>query len=380
MPLPRPVRRRDGGETDPHRAAQGIRCEHAHLRTVRGELVREHRLVGVVQPDHPGILVGLHGALAQAHLGVRAGAHGQIGRIREPQRLQVGERAVLDVGGRRIERGSREQADVADDAREQEGPRRVGVDVAAVQMPAPLVQDDRVRLDRARSGRVLAGLEVVEADALAPVERLPHRFEGGIPHSQARRVADHGLPRFDAERAELGEGALRIGRERRLAPDLGRQAEQRQFVGREAHIHRQVVLALGDAVPQRLVVTRAIRGLDRLERDAEVADLVLVALELPLEVRVAAVRVVPFGVPAHGREDLRLQQAVLGREQREHEAEQSILDRDPSLPEGLDDATSAIILKRRAATPQRSGHATPRMSITKNSVEPAGMLPWAVSP
>ena len=215
--------------------------------------------------------------------------------------------------------------------RQQEGARPLRIAVVRVQVPAPLVEHDRERIDRALARRALAGLEVAEAHDLPLVERLAQRLERGIPHPQPRRVADHGLARLDAERAQLRERALRVGRERRLAPHLGGEAEQRQFVGREAHLVGEVVLPLGDAVPQGLVVAGPVGRLDGLERDAELADVVFVALELALEVRVLARLVVALRVAAHRREDLGLQQAGLGGEQREHEAEEPILDRDPRL-------------------------------------------------
>ena len=115
----------------------------------------------------------------------------------------------------------------------------------------------------------------------------------------------------------------------------------------KAVVGQQVVLALGDAVPERLVVAGAIGRLHRLERDPELADVVLVAFELALEVRVLAALVVALGVAAHARQDLGLQQARLGREEREHQAEEPVLDGDPRLT-------------RSPSTSHTSDHTEPR--------------------
>ena len=206
----------------------------------------------------------------------------------EPELVELGEDAVLDVGRRGVERHARHGLDLADDAREQERARALRVAVVRMQVPAPLVEHHGERIDGALARRPLPRLEVAEANRLAAVERLAERLERGIPHPEPRSVADHGLARLDAERPQLRERPLRVGRERRLAPHLRGEAQQGEFIGREAHLVGQVVLPLRDAVPEGLVVAGPVGRLDRLERDPELADVVFVALELALEVRVLA--------------------------------------------------------------------------------------------
>ena len=197
----------------------------------------------------PGVLVAQHRALAEPHLGVAAGGDREVGRVPQSELVELGEDAVLDAGRRRVERHAGHGLDPADDAREQEGARARASRSNACRCQRPSCSTTASGSTVRSRGRALAGLEVPEPHGLAPVERLSQRLERGVAHPQPRRVADHGLARLDAERAQLRERALRVGRERCLAPHLGGEAEQRELVGREAHLVGQVVLALRDAVP-----------------------------------------------------------------------------------------------------------------------------------
>ena len=182
--------------------------------------------------------------------------------------------------------------------------------------------------DLALARLVVPRLEVREAHDQVPLERAVERVEGGVAQAHARRVADHGLVGGDAERAQLEQGAARLPRQRPLAPDHRGEVQQRGLVAGEAEVVGQLVGAARDAVAQGLVVAGVAGRVDGLERDAELADVVLVALELALEIGVVATRLVALPIALHRRQDLVLGQAGLGRQQREHEAEQALLDRD----------------------------------------------------
>src|SRR5690606_32434665 len=216
--------------------------------------------------------------------------------------------------------------DLADDAAQQEGaglPRR---ELLGCEAPAALVLHEGERDDLARAGANIAGLQVVEPDELPAVDRLLQRLEGRIAQPQPRRIAEDRFVGGDPERAELHERATRLGAQRALAPRHRGEAEQGELLGVEAHVVGQVVGALRDAVAQVVVVARLAERLDRLERDAQLADVVLVAFELPLEVGVVAAGHIALRVAAHAREDFRLGESRLGRHEREHETEQPILD------------------------------------------------------
>jgi hypothetical protein len=64
---------------------------------------------------------------------------------------------------------------------------------------------------------------------------------------------------------------------------------------------RQLVRPARDAVAQGLVVAGVAGRIDGLERDAQFADVVLVALELTLEVRVVTAGAVALPVALHRR-------------------------------------------------------------------------------
>ena len=102
-----------------------------------------------------------------------------------------------------------------------------------------------------------------------------------------------------------------------LRPGAAGQAEHGQLVGLEGDVG-QGVLALVDAVA-RLVLVQRVDVLGD-QRDAELAQLVLVALEHPLEGlgrrRLAVLR--------HELADLRLGQRPARVEEHEHEVEQSL--------------------------------------------------------
>jgi hypothetical protein len=106
-----------------------------------------------------------------------------------------------------------------------------------------------------------------------------------------------------------------------------REVEERRLLGREREVGGELVGAARDPVAQELVVALLAGRLDGLERDAEVADVVLVALELALEVRVVAAGRVPLPVALDAGQDLVLGQSLLGGEQRQDQAEEALLDR-----------------------------------------------------
>src|SRR5690349_10691355 len=132
-------------------------------------------------------------------------------------------------------------------------------------MPPALVEHDRERVDGPRSRLSRAGLEVPEPHGLTAVERASERFERGVADAEPRRIADDRLAGLDPQRAKLGQGTLRVVGERGLAPDLGREPEQRDLVGREPNGLGELVAALRDAVAEGLVVARAVGRLDGLE-------------------------------------------------------------------------------------------------------------------
>ena len=225
------------------------------------------------------------------------------------------------------------------------------------------------RRDRAGAGRVLPRLEVGERHQHALAEGVIEGLERGIAHPQSWGVPDHRLSGGDPEAAQLDDRAARLRREGALAPDHRGEVEQGGLLGREGDVGGEVVFALGDAVAQVLVVAGLARALDRLERHPKFADVVLVALELPLEVGVVAGVGVLLPIALNGREDLVLRQARIGREQRQHEAEQSLLDGDARGGGGGGHVMNPTVVDPGLV--EVGGYRMARMSTTKTRVSSA---------
>src|SRR5690606_31482891 len=307
-----------------HRGPQLGGFDDEHLGAEARELVGEDRQIDVVHAQDAGGDLDRAAAVGQAYGGIRSRAHLDVGDPALPHRVELGEGTAHVVAGA-LGRGLAGR-DLADDAAQQEGaglPRR---ELLGCEVPAALVLHEGERDDLARAGAILAGLQVVERHELPAVDRLLQRLEGRIAQPQPRRIAEDRFVGGDPERAELHERATRLGAQRALAPRHRGEAEQGELLGVEAHVVGQVVGALRDAVAQVVVVARLAERLDRLERDAQLADVVLVAFELPLEVGVVAAGHIALRVAAHAREDFRLGESRLGRHEREHETEQPILD------------------------------------------------------
>ena len=113
--------------------------------------------------------------------------------------------------------------------------------------------------------------------------------------------------RLDAGRAQLRDGTDGVVRQPRLLPDRGRQREGRRL-GRVELQRRQLEVGASDPVADLVGEERRVAA--RLDRDAEAAKLLLVALERPLEggVRQAVIAL-------DGLADVRTLQEAAGHEQ-----------------------------------------------------------------
>ncbi len=167
--------------------------------------------------------------------------------------------------------------------------------------------------------------------------------------------------------------------ERALAPDLAGEGQQGVLLGRELDVLRQLVALLRDAVALLLRVVLGAGGRDGLERHAEVAQVVLVALELALEVVAIGGHGVALGVAVHGREQLVLGEALRGGDEREHEVELSPLDGHAGAHgAGRAGGTGRSGRVGGAAGGHRGRYSSmPRTSTTKTIVEPAGTVAGA---
>src|SRR5690606_2347318 len=133
------------------------------------------------------------------------------------------------------------------------------------------------------TGARLAGptAAVDEWDGALPDDGVLHRVERRLAGAEARLDADErAAVALHARRLDLAQRLRRPAGERRVRPGAAGQAEHRQLVRLELDVG-EGVLALVDAVAH-LVVPHAADVLGD-ERDAELAQLVLVPLEHPVE-------------------------------------------------------------------------------------------------
>ena len=205
-----------------------------------------------------------------------------------------------------------------DDAREAEHPGGAAVDVEGVEVPPAVPRHERPRLDAALGRLRFLRAPVREAERHAAQHAVLDGVERRLGRAQPRLDADEGVDvALDPGRAQLAQGLGRRAGEARLGPGAAGEAEHGQLVGLEGDVGQRV-LALVDAVPRLVLVERV----DVLgdERDAELAQLVLVALEHPLEGlgrgRLAVLR--------HELADLGLGQGSSRVQQDEHEVEESL--------------------------------------------------------
>ena len=206
--------------------------------------------------------------------------------------------------------------EVAEHAGEPEDPARAPGDVAADEVPPAVPGHDAPRLDGALLGvRAPAGA-VGEGHDPAVADGLERGAEGGLARGDPRLERSGDRRDVDARGLQLEQRAAGGAGERRRLPQPRREAERGGLVGLE-HDLGQLVVAPGDAVA-RLVVVRGAVGA-RLERDAELAQLLLVALEHPAE-RLLVVG----GVAGHGLADLLHRQVPPGGQQADDQVQQPL--------------------------------------------------------
>ena len=227
----------------------------------------------------------------------------------------------------RCREGRAGRCDLAHNAPEKKGLGDLGARLQRVEVPAALVlhEGERGKLPRARFG--LTGLQVGEANDRIALECGAQRLERGIPHAQPGGISQHRLIGDEPESLQLDHRATGFPGERSLSPHHRREVEQGGLLGGEGDVVRQLIAPSRDAVTQVLVVSGLAGSIHGLEWHTQVADVVFVAFELALEVGVVTAGTVPLAIPLHGREHFILGEAGLGREQCEHETEQSLLDR-----------------------------------------------------
>jgi hypothetical protein len=133
---------------------------------------------------------------------------------------------------------------------------------------------------------------------------------GGQPDAGLRRVDVH------TGRAKLEQRTLGDRHHLRRFPQLCRHGDGGSFVGRQLHRGQRIRL------PVDLVALRGIerRHPPRLQRDAEVAQLVLVALEHPGERLVTGA----LGIPGHGLADAFGGDERAGGQERDDEVHQAL--------------------------------------------------------
>ena len=200
-----------------------------------------------------------------------------------PAQLSTVSRTVTTsgtVGGERA--GAR--ADLAGDPGEPEDPLGAAVAVPAGQVPVAAPALQRPRLDLALLGAGGVGLAVVEDDRAAVAAGQHQRLERGLVDRDARFegavLASYGSSASGMPGgAQLLQGAAGGAGEPGLLPDLGGEAEGGGLLGVQRDGRQPVAVAAGE------VAGLAVQVLHGLDDQAEFAQIVLVALEHPVEGR-----------------------------------------------------------------------------------------------
>jgi hypothetical protein len=160
---------------------------------------------------------------------------------------------------------------------------------------------------------------VVERHRAVVPDGLPERAERGLLGAQPGLDAEALLVvvlvgAWRCRGLELEQGACGGARQRGALPDPGGNAEHRRLVGLEPDLGELVILLL-DAVAG-LLVERVVHA--GLQRDAQLPELLLVALEHPLE------GLVLVGVAAHRGADLLGGQVPAGGQQQDDDGQQAL--------------------------------------------------------
>ena len=192
------------------------------------------------------------------------------------------------------------------------------LDVEPDEVPAAVAPHDAPRLHDPRAGPFISSALVIEAN--------PSMLSNGLPNAGKRFAAGSGslLPgdhsgdvgcvirRTRQHRLELANGRLGGRRKIGLRPSASRDTEQGPLLGSHTDLRQSIVL-FGDAIPEDFPVRRR-HGHDR---DAEIAQIILVALEHPLEGSIGGSRVIAGDDLADGLTRDRL----MRREQAQDEVE-----------------------------------------------------------
>ena len=171
----------------------------------------------------------------------------------------------------------------------------------ADEVPAPAIGDDTPRLDRADGVRLAARRPVRKLHGLTGIDGGQQDSQhllgtADARHPRRRRDGDAYVTGVDVHTGgpQLEQRALGRGDQLRRLPQLCRHRHGGGFVGGQVDGRQRVGVAV-DAVALGRVELRYPAG---FQRDAEVAQFVLVALEHPRERLVAgAVRVAVHGLP-----------------------------------------------------------------------------------
>ena len=206
--------------------------------------------------------------------------------------------------------------DLALHPRQPEDARRLAIQVVTAEIPPVVPRDDPPRLHVAARGLVPRTL-VDERDRDALGRGLPHHVERrlvsgelGLGHAQHVGID------LDACGLQLDQGGGGLPRQPGVLPHLRRQSEHGSLLAREGEVG-ELGLVAPDAVADLVLEVLVVAA--HLHRDAELAELLLVTLELALERLLGGVAVVGDRLP-----DLFLGEVLATDEEREDEVHQPL--------------------------------------------------------
>ena len=322
---------RDPAQPSDHGLGEVGRRDRHDLRAVARHLVGQPVDVAEVHLDRRPPVAGdaVRDPFAPARVGRDPGAAPQrvATPVADPQRRHP-RRRRRDLGGVDHHPGVVVLGDVVGagrtaggdggvDPSHPEHPSGAPVEVVAGEVPAPVPLGQPPRLEVPRTA-LRVGLAVPEGHRAPVTHRPAERLERLLRGADHRLDADErGVVHGDAGGAQLAQGARCRAGQAGPRPGARGEGQGRHLVRLERDL-RQRILALVDPVAELVVEDGVDHG--GHERDAELAQLVLVALEHPVEGLVGGGAV----VLRDGRTDPGLRQRHPGREQRDDEVEQAL--------------------------------------------------------